>query len=141
VFQLCTNVTCYSVEDCSLESDTVMTELVTSQDCRRHKMLKLDMFSFFAVLSSFEMRCKQSFSCLVCICVYIKPQMGINKTVQSLSGSNQSEDINVFVNKTELYSAIIYINSTTSAQLFVITTTCQVTVRMSSSIIRSDTGP
>ena len=43
--------------------------------------------------------------------------------------------------QTELYSHIIYINSTTSTRLFVITTTCQLTVLMSFSIILSITGP
>jgi len=51
-----------------------------------------------------------------------------------VSGSNISENIDVFLKKTELYSDV-YINSTMSTQLFVITTTCPLTVLIIFSII------
>ena len=51
-----------------------------SQDCRRQKVSKLNMFSFFAVLSCLEMRCELSF-------VFSRPSFqladGLNKTIQS----------------------------------------------------------
>ena len=44
-----------------LSVSAVWTKLETNRDCRRQKISKLNMFSFFGVLSCLEMRCELSF--------------------------------------------------------------------------------
>ena len=56
-----TNKTFSRLDCLVLSVSAVWTELATSQDCRPQKNSKLSMFSFFAVLSSLEMRCELSF--------------------------------------------------------------------------------
>ena len=58
-----------------LSVSAVWTELATSQDCRRQKISKLNMFSFYAFLSTLEIWCELSFD--FCLYLVANLQLGL----------------------------------------------------------------